>query len=402
MLSSFSGSTQSLRAFLRTSEGRAFAAVLLAALALRLAIAPFSGMFNDLQQFADWGLLANRHFLGFYSVGAAQLLVPNYPPVTVYLFAAIVKLYRTGAQLVGATPLLDVTREPLLAALLKVPTILADLLSVALIYRIARSRISARAALLASATYAFSPAIVLAGVGWGQVDSLFVLALLLSLHSTLGGRGLSAGIWLGVAIMVKPQPLIFVPLVLVYLFRWSDAREAVRAALAGAVTSVVICLPYLLPPKFEVLWLLRNTRAFENSFPFTSFHAYNLWWLLGVSNDPSNMKVLGPLSPNEIGWAIFAVLALVVLWGVWRDASASHLFLAAGLLAVGFFVVGTMEHERYLVPAIALLLLASVFRLTLRWYYAAVQVTAFLNLAFVAVVSRDFGGPFSVGARLPH
>ena len=107
----------------------------------------------------------------------------------------------------------------------KVPLLLADVAAVALLYWQARKRHSERFALLAAASWAFSPALLYNGVIWGQTDGFVALPVLIALFAIVSERYAVAGVSLALAVLIKPQPVIFVPLVLLYLWRWARREQ---------------------------------------------------------------------------------------------------------------------------------------------------------------------------------
>src|SRR5262252_4135756 len=104
---------QRLARWSRTRDGAAFLALFALALTVRLLLAPVPGVRSDLSQLIAWGHVENQHFWQFYSVSAQQGLFANYPPLTIYLLGALVRLY----TLLGGQTLSDQT--PALAALIK-------------------------------------------------------------------------------------------------------------------------------------------------------------------------------------------------------------------------------------------------------------------------------------------
>jgi Gpi18-like mannosyltransferase len=375
----------------RGKEWRGLIAVLGGALLIRLLLAPYHGFVIDLQDYVTWGLLVDHHFLHIYSLssGAPVYALPNYPPLAMYLYGLMTGLYFGAAQLVGVHASSQVANAPLLSAWIKLPAILADVGAVWVLYRLARSAFSERKALLVTSSYAFSPAIVFDGAFWGETDALPLLPLLLALLFAARRRGIWAGVLFGVAIMLKPQPIIFAPLLLLYLWRWAGWRQAAYAVTALSLVSLICCAPYLLPPRPEMLALYQNTSIWAQ-VGHASDGAFNLWWLLG-SERSAAAAYLGPLSPTSIGYAFFLVIELLALIGVWQDGSQQRLFLGAALVALAFFVVMPLQHERYLYPSLALFLIAGCSQKRNLWVYAVASITAFCNMVIVLVInSPDF------------
>jgi Gpi18-like mannosyltransferase len=386
-----------LRLWWQEREHNQLLCVLICGLLVNLATAPFHGFFGDLQAYVTWGGIFDRDPLHFYSaaVRAAALpsnppaYPPNYPPLTIYLFGLLDAMYLLVAHLVDPHATLVVAHAPLLAVVVKLPIILAALAASAIIYRVARSVRSQRWALIATAIYALSPVVLFDGALWGQTDALAALAVVAALLLALDRHPAWSGVLCGLAIMLKPQPIIFAPLVLVYLWRWKGAKPALRylAGLAGAV--VGCCLPLLLPPQPEILVFAHVTTGVIRSTPFASIDAFNLWWLLLIPGHIHTAPWIGPFTPYIVGLALFMGVALLVAAGIWRDASPEHLFLGAGILAVAFFDVTTLQRERYLYPAVALFLIAAIWNARHLLYYAVATLTCFLNMGISIIIHAD-------------
>jgi Gpi18-like mannosyltransferase len=370
------------------------ALVLLAAVLVRLVLAPRGELLWDLETYVAWGNDFLKHPADVYTVSQA-----NYPPLTLYLFGGVVALYNFLAHLLHQPAALDV-HLPLLSLLAKLPTLLADVGVVALLYALLRRAAGEGWALGAAAAYALSPAVLLDGVVWGQTDGIPVFFLLLCLVAVFAGRPGWAGVAFAAAVMLKPQPIVFAPVLLVYLYRTSGWRSALLAIGAAGAAVLAICAPYLVPPhpgaRPELLVFYDNTVAsFHASYLVASqnamappgavtWNAYNLWWLLGAERS-YQAPLLGPFSASTIGTALFVGLLALALAGVWRDQSRERLYAALALVAVGFFAVTTLQHERYMFQALAFLLLAAAY--DARYVVPAVvaQLAVFLNVGYVAV-----------------
>ncbi len=350
----------------RTPEGLRFLGLLVAALAIRLLIAPFLMLTGDLRAYGYWGELALHHFFDAYSYGGANAewtYWPVYPPLAFYVFGLLEGIYFGTAHLLGLNPSHDPLFSHALRLVLKLPAILADLGVISFIYVLARRVMSPTRALLASATYALSPGILIVTLLWGQTDGVVLLFAALGLYFAYRRQGIWAGVLLALAVGFKPQPAIFIPLGLIYLYRWGGWREAARAAASLAGVSLMLWLPYLVPPRFEILAYLRNLGQIVSVEKPTGSHgAFNLWYLFNAEWQPVAQPLVGPFSLQLVSTILFGLIMLLVLAGVWRDGSQRVLWAAAALLALGFFDVGTLQFERYLTPAVALFLLAAILR----------------------------------------
>lgn len=376
-----------LRVWAKTSEGRRFVALLAASLILRLILAPFHGFFDDLQYYVDWGLVLQHHFFDFYSAGAREaLLPPNYPPLAIYLFAMLDDLYLAVGHALHLSPTTQVAQSPFFAFFLKLPAIVSDLGITSILYILARMRLSPRIALIVATCYTFTPPVIFDSALWGQTDSIFVLAVLAALLLTLRQRSFTAGVLCAVAIMLKPQPIIFAPLIVLYLWRWAGWNAALRA-FGGLCTGIlVLAIPYILPPWSEALAFYTNFTTITARWPSATVTAFNLWWLLGAAGHPYNTPWLGPLSPNTLGIVLFLAVYVVAGAGILNDATPGRLFLAAALLVIAFFDVTALQHERYLYPALLFFLISALSDQRAWLLYAISSITLLLNMVLVVVL----------------
>ena len=375
-------STARLFRWLRSLDGIAYLALLALAFVVRVIIAPKLIISADLLAYSYWGQLFDAHPLTFYSAGGANpnwTLIPNYPPVAIYLFGALEKVYFSLGALLGIPLSHDVLAAHMLKLVLKLPGILADLALLSILYVKAIRLMPRWLAWLLSATYALSPGILITVVVWGQTDGIALLLVAVGLLLAARKQDIWCGIVLACAVSFKPQPIVFVPLALIYLIRWSGVRNAVRGAVAFIATTFVIWLPYLLPPNFEVLALKRNFSVVAaNEFPTASHSGWNLWYVLGIEAQNASAPFLGPLSITMVGGLLFAVILLIVLVGIWRDGSEGRLWAGAAIVGLAFFVVGTLQYERYLFPALGLFFLAALYN---RRYWLIYAVTSLVYMA---------------------
>jgi Gpi18-like mannosyltransferase len=351
-------------------------------------IAPFIILTGDLLAYGRWGELALYHFFDAYSYGATNpdwVYWPGYEPLALYMYGLLEGLYFGAAHLIGHNPSHDPMSSHVFRLVLKLPVICADLGIVCFIYAFARRVMTPTRALIASATYAFTPGILIVTLLWGQTDGFVLLLIIVGLYFAYRQQGIWAGVMLALAIGFKPQPAIFIPLGLVYLYRWAGLREALRALASLAGVTLALWLPYLLPPRFEVLSYLQIVRQIvQVQGPEASKGAFNLWILIQAGSNPVSQPLLGPFSIQLVSAALFATVMLLVLAGIWRDGSQRMLWIGAALLALGFFDVGTLQFERYLTPAVALFLLAAIC--DRRYWLCYIGVSAMLYLNFAATI----------------
>ena len=138
-----------------------------AAIALRVALGHDVGYPTDMVHYIEWADAGAQHPLGeMYSRTS-----PNYPPGYVSVLWLLGKMR-------SAFPVL--TRPDLRYLFMKVPAILADVVTGGLIYLIVARNLGSSTALWAAAIYLFNPAVISDSTSWGQTDGLVPVFPLMS------------------------------------------------------------------------------------------------------------------------------------------------------------------------------------------------------------------------------
>lgn len=405
-------SAERLAQRLRTREGVLVAALLIAAAALRLPLMTFRGYYRDLATYVRWGDLANQGLATLYSSSTAgggfpggpggfPAIAINYPPGTPYLFGALVYLYNHLLQPIYQTGLSAlVTHDGAGPFIAKLPLLAADLAIIALLYQQARTRHSARFAFVVAASYAFSPALLYNGVIWGQTDGLMALPLLLALFALIAERFALAGASLAVAVLLKPQPIIFVPLILLYLWRWTSRAQFVRFTVAGLLTTLLVALPVLVP-RFQLFDMLHNMQAASyNDNLSLSSDAFNFWWLIGRGKEPIGSTLFGVRS-GLIGEALFGAVLLLCGALIWRRRDPALLALALAVALFGFFMFMGGQHERYLFLFIPLTLASVILTRRDQGHELIALYLAGTALCFLNMLVGVGGGLYADSQPLP-
>jgi Gpi18-like mannosyltransferase len=349
----------------------------------------------DISAYAYWGDLARHHFLNLYSFGGQSAniwQIPEYPPLVIYLFALVEFVYFGAAHHVfGVFPGTSVTGSYL--AVLKLPLILAHLVVVGFMWDTARRLTHPVLGWFLVATYALSPAVLLDIHAWGQTDDVTLLLAVGALVLALKHRGIASGVVMGLMVVFKPQPLIFVPLALFYLLRWAGWRQAMRASVSIAVTAILMWSPYLLPFSWppEVFAWLHNTHrvVMGGGCGLASCDGYNMWTLVQGSHF-IGVPLIGPFSPAAIGSGLFMLALAAVLCTVWATPHEGALWTGAAVIALAFYTLSVLQYERYIFPALGLFLIAALFN---RWQwpvYVTISLVAFVNLLIIAIEISHF------------
>jgi|GEM_PF-1220522 len=329
--------------------------ILVASLLVRLLIAPLGAHPGDLSIFTYWtAVLAKHGWLAAYTIPDT-----NYPPLGMLLLwlpHQTLELLRLSAP----------TGSPLWLICFKLPMILADLLVIALVSRLSSWR-------WLPISLALNPALILMSAWWGQLDSVYVALLVAAVFVALHRRPFWAGISFGLALMVKPQPVFFTPIVVCALLSrlsLSDSDNSYRAQIsqlvlfgAGLALAILIpMLPFVATGQTAVVLQHVQNPVIGPNFP--TLNALNFWYVVtgGAGNWHFNAPLLLPDTTLLIGGLSYRVVGIILVIGwlilvcalVWRARrSAPAWFLAGVLIALGIFLWPTQAHERYSLAAVA-------------------------------------------------
>jgi len=347
--------------------------LLLAGLAVRLVIAPiWTGYGPDVQTFKAWANMA-------YTIGLPNLYQTkeflDYPPgymYVLYILAAIRDWL--GLSWDSSAALI----------LIKLPAMIADVVTGYLLYRVAVRHLSPMISVGIAALYVVNPAILINSTVWGQVDSLFMIAAVAYLLMLQEKRFLVASVLLGVAIMLKPQGLLFGPFIVIELLRGRSWRILLKSLATGAGTMLALLLPFgILTHGFG--WVFKLYFSTLASYAYASLNAFNLMTLFGGNF----IELNGTIMSYQAWGALLTAASLaycVYLFLRSENRKGAALFLAYLFLAA-FFTFGVKMHERYLFYALLPLLTSFIYVRDSRIMklFALYSATYFINIAYVLV-----------------
>lgn len=411
--------------------------MLLIAAAARIAIAiTVPGYGVDIGCFTAWAnTMLDNGAADFYVSG----IFCDYPPGYILVLGFLAWIGDVFG--IGTTELL-----------IKMPSIVCDVATAALIYAYARKYTSEKSAFTVSALYAFNPLTFISGAAWGQADSVMAMLIVLVVILALEKRWYAALPVYMLSVLMKPQALMFGPLgllaLIVHLIKERD-KKLQRDVLIGiglaAVTALVIILPFSVKQE-NPLWiftLYSDTMGYYDSATVNACNLYFLFdknwvnvdnliaWYIRVA---AMLLLMGGAAAAAIkekcfgkqffkekkaalaAWGICAVCAtvfsvvpmyfdtfgtLVIFFAVAGTAmlyisgkDIRHLPLLGAVLLLALCNFGVMMHERYLFASVALLALACITERDKRVYFLFAFVTAnvFLNVGFVLDRGVRIGG----------
>lgn len=365
---------------LTRGEIGALALVLAVAALIRAFFLHYVGHATDIGTFESWtrslGISGPK---AFYS----HVAFVDYPPgymLVLWVVGVIYSLLGSGGEA--------------LLILVKLPAVIADLFLAYLIYLIARRYWTPGKALFAAAIIAVNPAIWLVSAYWGQADSVAAVFLVWALYLAITERFEFAWAALAFAVLIKPQPLVVAPLLLIWQIRrqgWTWRLALVP--LVGLAVAYFGSLPFAPAndPYHVLAWLYDRYRTSVGVYPFNSVNAFNLYSIAPkmVFWMPDSDRIFG-IPRWAWGIGIFLALLLATASRAWRTTgekipralAEQSLALACFIALLGLFMLTTRMHERYMFSALAIAPLLWSMGRSYRWIVVLLSVTYVVNLRY--------------------
>lgn len=333
------------------------------ALVLRLIISVFQYS-GDLKNHLAWGAGFLTQPLGFYSQHFSGFNDPNYPPITIFLFAIarllfvgtgnVLNFLNTNIRLFPSLLVPLFQTENMQMAFLKISGIIADIGIGVLIYKILVKR-SAKHPLLITSLYLFNPAVIYISSVWGQIEPLTIFLILLSFYHALYFKKNKyfSLIYFSLAILTKQTALWFAPL---YLFLWYKelkAKDLVIGTISSAAIFFLSYLPFGLNPPEAVK---NYFSTLSGSSTVVSDSAWNLWFFIFPAGTPDS-TLLGIFSIRQISIVLILLALAIIYFKLIKKYSSDRFLQFLFIWSLVVFFLQTRVHERHLAPAIVFLLL---------------------------------------------
>ena len=234
--------------------------------AVKLAVMPFfPGFGPDVGDYQAWaGQIATFGPAHTYQEG----FFLDYPPG--YLYA----LWVAGliAHAVGASG--DFYR-----IIIESPAIVADFALALLMYAFVRRGSRPAMAFIAMLMVALNPALLFDTVVWGQSDSVLTFVMLLSIVAILGQQYEIAWGLAAIAVLVKPQGLMMLPVLGVWTMLETDFATWIRSGVALIAVAIIGIAPFQIGHEWN--WIIKLYTSTAAYYHETSVNAFNLMALIG-------------------------------------------------------------------------------------------------------------------------
>jgi len=323
--------------------------IVLLALAVRLAIAPFFMHAGDVGTIYESSAIALQggNLYDFVYGKTLQMQQATglpvffegyaYHPLLIYFFVPFYWLFTLIAgpysvMIDGHYPSLPVLVypwTPILLLMLKIPIILAD---VAVVYILAG--IDTRKAEI----YALCPYVVFISVVWGMFDAIVAVFLLTS-YLTFSRNSLFSGILYGLSLM-KLYTIVLLPLFVIRLFgKWKDLLQFM-----GGLTLTLLPVAYFLIVSPASIWNVLVT--FQGTRVMGGVNLYNFIWVVQDLRFDLDISII----PSIL--LLVSIVLLIPKFG--RKGPLLEAILAFMLAS---FLFGKVLNEQFLVSIFPLILL---------------------------------------------
>ena len=294
--------------------------------------------------------------------------------------------------------------------IIKMPAIIANLITGGFVYALARKKVHERFALILMLFYTLNPMVLFNASVWGQVDSIHTLTLLFALYYIIEKKYFTSLMFFVASVFIKPQAFMFTPVYLYTFFQmlWASAapirgylgdrdRASHDAAdfyaackpflrclgqlclygLACLAAAFLLMLPFASRANggLDFMPVIDQYKATLGSYNYATVNAYNLYGILGLNWYNADNLFLG-LSIATWGYIGLVAIVLFSFYLLQRSQTRSNIFFTAAMLNICTFIFSIKMHERYSFPIMAFLLFAYLYRMDKRLLYAYAGATA--------------------------
>lgn len=348
------------------------------AVVLNVLLATGTGHGGDVGFWVDW--ISQLQLKGYAELQA------NYPPLYIHWLWILAQGYAAFEIAPAAGDLLRM--------LANTPVLVAHLILIRMVDTFLReSGANDQQWRFAIAFTVLNPALLLDGPLWGQVDLIFCTFIVFALHSLISGRYLLLSFpLLAIALLTKFQTISVLPVILALLWHQRKAPRLWQGLLFAGAISLLLLLPYLLAGSAFSMFEQAYLKA-SSLYPLATMNATNLWYLLDLNFRPDTISLLSPdstasglglaLTPKWLGLGSCALWCLYLLIDSLKHNDEERLWRNAILCATGFFVLLPGMHERYLVPAVVIALVAAARHPALRLHAIALSLLSAANIIII-------------------
>ncbi|MBQ7573754.1 MAG: glycosyltransferase family 39 protein [Clostridia bacterium] len=269
--------------------------------------------------------------------------------------------------------------------LVKLPAIICDLISGCLIYKIANKKFSNGISAMLGALYLFNPAVICDSALWGQVDSVYTLAIMVMVWLIASKKTELSYFVFAICILLKPQAFIYAPILIFaiieqYIYPEFKSRELLKSLGIGILAILFMVLVSLPFGFFEVIG--QYTKAIGEEYQYFTINAFNIWGLFGLNWH--GLNTFGTV----FGYIMLVLIVLYCAYVFFKSKTPAKYYFVGALLAFSTYILSIKMHERYAFPVMIFLLLTFIETRDIHAYfsYIAVSIVQFVSYAWVLFI----------------
>ncbi len=344
----------------------------------------------DVRNHMDWGI---RFFQygpsGFFSPNANvwNFTWPNQPPGTIYIYAATRKLFEFVFSIFWSinthippfpSIVMFFLEDNLYPAMLKLPSIFADLGIAYLIYKVISNK---KLAKIAATIFLFNPVIWYNSAVWGQTDALVNFFAFWSFYLLTRKKLTLAILIMAISIYIKISLLIFIPVFVILIIKQNHPfKNILYSVLLSAIFIGIITLPFSHSEPFSWLYWLYTKKVLTNQLQVITANAFNIWAALTGIHEQPHTKIFILFSYQIWGYLFFSLAFIPALYLFWKKKSEDLIWWVLAITAFSSFMFLTNMHERYLFPLFPYLTIIAIKNKKLLPIYALISIIGLLNL----------------------
>lgn len=355
--------------------------------------AVFKGHKTDMACFSAWSDRIFRNGIGqFYNDGGFH----DYPPGYVYI------MYVLGAVKTA----FNMQDGPVLWVWLKLPAIIADMVTGWLVYKIASKKFTDAASAVMAGLLVLNPAVIMNSSTWGQVDSILGLFCVLAIYCTAERKFIPAFFWFAAGVLIKPQAAFFAPVIIFGLIDELFIREKFSVqklikyilwAAAAVAAMFILFMPFGENPIKGISTIVGQYLETLGEYNYATVNAFNIYAAFGM-----NWEALTPVL-SVIGYGMYAVIIAFSAVVFFKSKNPARHYLVSFILVFSIYMLTVKMHERYAFPGIFMLIFALALVPSARTMtaYGLFSLSQMYNMAW-ALFIYDAGNYWSInGAVAP-
>ncbi|KKQ37176.1 MAG: hypothetical protein US54_C0042G0005 [Candidatus Roizmanbacteria bacterium GW2011_GWA2_37_7] len=333
----------------------------------------------DVNNHISWSQdVSFRSFVDFYELPSREsygTIIPNYPPIAIYLFVPWYPLQQLifnifwnmnlNFQLFPSNLVTFVEWRGFLAGLFKIPSIFADLGIAWMVYVLAQQIVpkKKRLHLCAMGSVLFNPVFLYNSALMGQIDSIPIMFALISMYLLKYIKSpVISGVCMMIGVLIKPTAIIFLPAYIYIFLKEYNYRIFIRSLFVSVIVFISSFIPFangknvLLYPfvtYYQKILITQSLQSVTNG-------ALNFWSIYyPMRSTLAEAQFLPGVSYNSfalilsVGILVFVLRKLVI--------SKKYSWLSVYYLTTFILVMFLPKmHERYFILPLPFLILIAV------------------------------------------